>query len=146
MLAYIQLAVGLFVSSFYLAFVYRYMRQRVALQAKILSTKRGGLFEFYKPVLAILLISGSLDLYGISPFETTNLYGLILQFTISFLANRIFISVLLFILIWLGLTLVMKLKQIDDKATLDWWIHRLILAMFIAGFILAFLFTFWQYQ
>lgn len=141
MLSYIQLAVGLFVGTFYLAFVGRYFRHRMALQAKILSTKRGGLFEFYRVVIALLLISGSLHLLGVNPFETTNLYGLILQFSISFVANSIFVSVLLFMLIWLGLYLIMRLKKIDDKASLDALIHRLIKLMFILGFLVSLVLT-----
>lgn len=141
MLSYIQLAVGLFVGTFYLAFVGRYFRHRMALQAKILSTKRGGLFEFYRIVMALLLISGSLHLLGVNPFETTNLYGLLLQFSVSFVANSIFVSVLLFLLIWLGLYLFMRVKKMDDKALLDAWIHRLIKLMFIIGFMASFVLT-----
>ncbi len=146
MLSYLQLAVGLFVGTFYLAFVIRYFKHRMALQAKILSTQRGGLFEFYKWVLALLLVSGSLHLFGINPFETDNLYGLVLQFSVSFLANSIFISVLLFIVIWLGLYLVMRVKKIDDKALIDVWIHRLIQAMFLLGFLISMILTTLSYS
>jgi hypothetical protein len=137
--AYVQWAFSLAIATFFLAFTYRYFKSRSVSTSRILSTQRGGLFEFYKVVVGLVLFTIILHLWGFDPFDTTQVLGQLRSWFVDFIAQAILWTMLFFVLTWLGLTAYMKLKQINDRSTIDYYIHRMILASFILAYGIAFI-------
>lgn len=135
--AYLQWAFSLAIATFFLAFTFRYFKSRSVSASRVLSIQRGGLFEFYKLVLGLVLVTIILHLWGFDPFNSARLFGQLRGWFVDFIAQAILWTILFFVLTWLSLTAFMKIKKITDRSTIDYYIHRMILTSFILAYGLA---------
>ncbi len=142
---YLTLTIMLFFITFFLDIFYQYIRYKMITPRKMLSHKKGGIFEHYKIVggliLALLLTHGIFD---ISPFSESVL-AFAIDLTLNYIFITIFLTFFLVFLFFLAVYTFAKIKKVEDltqfmnKKTVPIINTAMILAVLIAAALLIIL-------
>ncbi len=144
-IAYISFTLLIFFLTFFAGVFIRYFKTKTITPGKMLSIKKGGVFEFYPVVfglVAVLIILHAL--FGMNPFEADSLYAEIIgiiPLTFVFFLFSVFVLVFVF---YVTTRLALKLRKVDNPAayydkhsttmiTIAIWISVFFAAIFLIG-------------
>ncbi|MFW6298604.1 MAG: hypothetical protein ACOC14_02875 [Bacillota bacterium] len=142
-LPYANLILVLFFVTFFTDIFYQYFRYKTLVPRKMLSFRKGGLFEHYYIVLSITAVLVFLHLgFGIDPFLEVNIVSTSLSIATTYFTALVFFVFLLIFFLYIGFSLYAKIKGIADRNEyLSNQGHRIVKTAFISSFILATVFT-----
>ena len=144
-IAYISFALLLFFLTFFAGVFIRYFKTRTITPGKMLSIRKGGVFEFYPVVLGLMAALVMLHaLVGLNPFARDSLYAEIIgiiPLTFVFFLFSVFVLVFVFYLVT---RIALKLRKADNPAgfyekhsntiiNIAIWISAFFAAMFLIG-------------
>ncbi|MFP4078601.1 MAG: hypothetical protein ACOCU5_03755 [Bacillota bacterium] len=138
-LPYANLILVLFFVTFFTDIFYQYFRYKTLVPRKMLTYKKGGLFEHYFIVLAITALIAVLHIgFGIDPFLEVNVVSTALSIATTYFTAIVFLVFFLIFALYLGFFFYAKAKGIEDRNEyLSNQGHRIVKTSFIASFILA---------
>lgn len=138
-LPYTNLILVLFFITFFTDIFYQYFRYKTLVPRKMLSFRKGGLFEHYFIVIAIVLVIAVLHLgFGIDPFMEVNIVSTVLSLATTYFTALVFLVFFLIFMLYLGFYLYARLKKIENRNEyLSNQGHRIVKTSFIASFIMA---------
>ena len=113
---YLSLAIMLFFITFFVDIFYQYVRYKNITPRKMLTFRRGGLFEHYKIVGAIILVLFVIHgVFDVSPFVDS-----LLAFVLDIIINYIFVTIfLVFFFVFITFLVLYgyaRIKKIEDRA------------------------------
>ncbi len=138
LLNYVQLAIMLFFITFFVGIFVQYFRTKSIQPRKMLSFKKGGLFEHYKVVAAIIF--GLMIIHGVfdmSPFEP-GIVAFIVDLVLTYVPLVIFLVFFFVFTLYLVFYLYARLKRLENPSDfLQQKSHLIIHVAFFAAVILA---------
>ncbi len=117
---YITFTALLFFITFFAGVFIRYFKTKTIVPGKMLSAKKGGVFEFYPVVFGIIAVFALLHLaLGLDPFDRESFYSEVISiilFTFVFYLFSVFVLVFVF---YLGTRVAFKLRNTDPRPFYD---------------------------
>ncbi len=142
-LDYLVFAILLFFITFFIDIFYYYFRYRRVIPRKMLTFKRGGLFEHYRivgmTVLVLVLIHA---IFGINPFpqpgEEANALSMFIEAVTFYLPVTVFMIFIFIFAFYMAHSLYAKARNIEDrKQYLIERGHRIVVLSVVFGLIVS---------
>ncbi len=136
---YINLILVLFFITFFVDIFYQYFRYKTLMPRKMLSFKKGGLFEHYYIVLAVTAFIAILHLgFGVDPFMETNAVSIILSLVTTYFTALVFLVFFFIFILYLGFYIYARIKKFENRNEyLSQQGNRIVKASFYASFVMA---------
>ncbi|MFP4286479.1 MAG: hypothetical protein ACLFRI_02170 [Candidatus Izemoplasmataceae bacterium] len=137
-LDYISFILLLFFMTFFVTIFHEYFKTKMIIPKKMMTYKKGGLFEHYYIVLGLTLIVILLHAFtGMAPFAEDNILSNIIQvISFSFVGFIFLVFTFVFLFYFIAFIYVKVTKIEDRQAFYQQHVHKMITTAFIISFVL----------